>query len=339
MTDLTDEQLAAAKWLAEADAVLVCGGAGMSAKDDASGENVYVSPEHFATHYPYMPKRGYNTAYECMGLMADNRVPDHAKWGFWSQHFYNLRYKFEPCEGYTILKGLVGDRNHFVLTSNGDGCFERAGWDPAYIYTPQGDAAYYQCMRPCDRDAVYDSQALFAKLRPEFDEQSGLIDPSKVPRCQKCGGPTFMNLRGGDWFLHTKFAGQAQKFREWVEAVIAQKQRLVVIELGAGFNTPVVTRFPCEAIAREASALGAALIRMNPQDCMVPGDLPRAVGLAEGWQGLRDISRACNTVPAERLSTAEQHVINRRQRDRAVVPKTTQAMRFDWRRSMEMLMR
>eukprot|EP00931_Biecheleriopsis_adriatica_P007911 TRINITY_DN109154_c0_g1_i1.p1 TRINITY_DN109154_c0_g1~~TRINITY_DN109154_c0_g1_i1.p1 ORF type:complete len:359 (+),score=38.24 TRINITY_DN109154_c0_g1_i1:142-1077(+) len=311
----------------------------MSAKDDAAGENVYVSSKHFAAHYPYMLKTGYSTAYECMGLMMDQRVPDHAKWGFWSQHFYNLRYKFEPCEGYTLLKELVGDRNQFVLTSNGDGCFERSGWDPAFIYTPQGDAAYYQCMRPCSKDSVFDAQVLFAKLRSEFDVTTGLIDPSVVPKCPKCGFHMFMNLRGGSWFLHTPYSSQAQKWRAWVEAVISQEQRLVVIELGAGFNTPMVTRFPCEGIVREASAMGAALIRINPSDYMVPGDLPRAVGLATGWEGLREIRHACKTVPSELLTEAEERVTKRRQHDRKPVPQTTQVIRFDWRGSMDSLMR
>lgn len=339
---MPDTILAAANWLTNADAVLVCAGAGMSAKDTSAEEAVYVSQKDFAKHYPFMLQHGYSTAYECMGLMMDSRVPDHAKWGFWCQHYPNMRHVFSPCDGYSILRDLVGKRDCFVLTSNVDGCFERAGWDAERVYTPQGDAAYYQCMTPCSSESVFEASTLFSQLQASFDKKSGTVDSAAVPQCPKCGGPVWMNLRGGDWFLHAKYAARGSEFVSWVESVIADRKRLVVIEIGAGFNTPTVTRFPCEAIVREAAAAGAgaALIRLNPHDAMVPGDLLRAVGISQGWQGLHGIQEACKTASADALVAAEARVSSLRQRDAQThVQRTTQGSNFSWRASMESLQR
>lgn len=90
----------------------------------------------FARHYPDMPATGFTTAYECMGLFGSD-LPMERKWGFLARHMQNMRVNFPPCEGYNLLLQLVRDRDYFVLSSNVDGCFERAGFLKDRIYTPQ----------------------------------------------------------------------------------------------------------------------------------------------------------------------------------------------------------
>eukprot|EP00929_Paragymnodinium_shiwhaense_P113979 TRINITY_DN82288_c0_g1_i1.p1 TRINITY_DN82288_c0_g1~~TRINITY_DN82288_c0_g1_i1.p1 ORF type:complete len:343 (+),score=34.42 TRINITY_DN82288_c0_g1_i1:63-1091(+) len=336
----SDELLAAAKWLADAEAILVCAGAGMSAKEAAAKEAVYVSEEDFALRYPYMRKHGYRTAYECMGLFADRRVAQEAKWGFWSDHYYNLRYKFKPSEGHYIMKDLIGDRPTFVLTSNVDGGFERSGWDKDRIYTPQGDVGYYQCLQPCSNDAVFETTPLFEKLHAVRNSALGEVEASSVPKCKLCSGPVFMNLRGGKFFLHTKYAESHRSFMSWIDEVIQSGKKLVVIEIGCGFNTPMVTRFPCEAIVREAAHNGAALVRVNPQECDVPSDLSRAVGLSAGWGIPSEIKQAVQDVSQHELELAEACVCAKRTTGRQRPSRrTTQGHDFDWRQMMRGLAR
>ena len=191
-----------------------------------------------------------------------------------------------------------------------DGCFERAGFNPDKIYTPQGDASFYQCIGtagsgPCSMDSVFPGfDELSRDLVPLVDPKSGELPAHKVPRCPKCGGNTFLNLRGerkreererketktnthpcsasaGSWFLPTRHNATGRAFETWIEDLRKSKKRVAILEVGCGlFSTPIVTRFQMESLARD---LGAALIRVNPTEHGVPRDLSRAVGIPAGW--------------------------------------------------------
>ena len=146
----------------------------------------------------------YKTCYETMSLLPDPMVPWTAKWGFWMSHAINMRGHFIPNDGYAELRKLVEGRDHFVYTSNGDGMFERAHFDPERIYTPQGDYANYQCMGrhldgPCSRDSVWPLIPLVNDTVHLIDVETGELPPERVPTCPVCGGHTFPNLRGGPW--------------------------------------------------------------------------------------------------------------------------------------------
>ena len=148
--------------LAAAPAVLVVAGAGMSVYPPG-GPNVYVDRAAFARSYPDMIARGYSTAYECMGLFGqlvvfsfsffvdvcpsgDPDVSIGAKWGFLARHALNMRFNWEPCEAYALLRALLRpEQEVFVWSSNVDGCFGRFGGFPD-VYTPQGDFGRLQCV-------------------------------------------------------------------------------------------------------------------------------------------------------------------------------------------------
>eukprot|EP00756_Hemistasia_phaeocysticola_P051846 Hpha_TRINITY_DN27023_c0_g1::TRINITY_DN27023_c0_g1_i1::g.33174::m.33174 len=280
--------LAAASLLSKADAVLVVAGAGMSGH--AKDYNVYVDPKDFARAYPGLLPYGFNTAYECMGLMGDHRVPDHVKAGYLVGHMQNQRYGWPVNEGYAALLDILRGKDYFVHTSNVDGHFLRAGFDPLRLYRPQGDWERYQCLRRCRDDAIWDTKPLLDAKLPLLNRSSTSLPKGEVPRCKHCGGPVFGNVRGGDWFIHAPYAQEAVRERQWLEKHLKAGTRLAVLEVGAGFNTPTVTRWPGESVAREGGA-GAALVRLNPTDAEVPTDLPAAVGLGLGWQSLDTLRR------------------------------------------------
>lgn len=281
----------AKQWIKSADYILICAGAGMSIKPDSAEENVYTNEFHFAKLYPEMIRYGYKSAYQCISLFQDERVPWEAKWAFWAKHMNNMRYEFTPADSYELLKTVVysqdlkTDERYFVLTSNTDGCFERAGFADNRVYRPQGDWEHYQCIEPCRRDAVFDS-------KPMLDDY--LSGKSAVaPTCAFCKGPTFGNVRGGPWYSHHPQDENLKRFTTWVK-FITQKcktegKTMVIVEIGAGFNTPTITRFLMEAITREHDV--TRLIRVNPSDPKVPNDLSlngRAIALESGWEILRD---------------------------------------------------
>ena len=305
LEDLSEANLQkACQWLQEAEAILVCAGAGMSVKQ---GEMVYTSTADFARFYPnFRISRdwGYSTAYECMGIFEDRRVTYQYRWGFWATHAMNQRYRFTPNDGYAALRRLIGDKDYFVYTSNADGCFVRADFHPDNVYTPQGDWQWYQCSRPCSPQAFWPSKPLLDRASQVL-EKDGSLPSASVPKCALCNGPCLPNVRGGDWFLESPHESARLRYKSWLKSMQDEGKRVAIVEVGAGFNTPTVTRYPMEALARRLP--GACLIRINPTEAEVPGDLPKAVSIMQGWEALLKLLEL--QVPSETSSkeAAETH--------------------------------
>ena len=60
--------------------------------------------------------------------------------------------KLRARQVYSDLIDIVKSKEHFVLTSNVDGMFERNSLDPSKVYTTQGDMQYIQCFKPCTKE-------------------------------------------------------------------------------------------------------------------------------------------------------------------------------------------
>lgn len=172
-----DEILAAAKWLADADAVLVCAGAGMSI-NNTSPDNVYQRPEDFVHRYPDMPARGYRTAYECMGLSQDPMLTAGEKMGFLVRHVENMGYNFQPGPAYTTVQKLLDGKNWFVWTSNVDSMFEKSGLDPTRY-----EEEDFQCCTELGASVLAILRAALP-LPPLQRARGRFGDPRR--RCSKC---------------------------------------------------------------------------------------------------------------------------------------------------------
>jgi NAD-dependent SIR2 family protein deacetylase len=327
----------AKQWIDDADAVLICAGAGMSVK---KGEMVYTNPDDFAAAYPWFVHWGYKTSYEVMGLGGDMSVPMTAKWALYAKHMDNMRWSFEPNSGYKTLLQLVNGKDHFVLTSNVDGCFERSGFDPSLIYTPQGEWTYLQCTQPCREDSVFPSRPYLDAILPNISKH-GLIPEELIPRCPRCGSDMFGNVRGGSWFLHSKYERQNMALQKWLQDLFDSKKNVVILEIGAGFNTPTVTRFPMESFARSMGTNRARLIRINPTEAKVPEDL-RAIALKEGWQVLDDIEKSTG-VNGVYMFGAETQIRKHQLDSNQIVPNQQTRLyeryfgHFDWKKFLNQL--
>jgi O-acetyl-ADP-ribose deacetylase (regulator of RNase III)/NAD-dependent SIR2 family protein deacetylase len=293
----------AKKWIGQADTVLICAGAGMSVKE---GEMVYSNPADFAHYYPWFSKWGYKTSYQVMGLGYDPRVPMAAKWAMWAKHMHLQRWEFEPNDGYQTLLNMVKDKDFFVLTSNVDACFERSGFAKERIYTPQGEWTYYQCKQACRTDAIFESRPMLDEVVPHISSD-GFVPEHLIPKCKFCGGEVFGNVRSDGNFLHQKYEAQNDALRRWMQKHGNDPNRTIaIIEIGAGFNTPTVTRFPIESYAKQLDSRGH-LIRINPTDPEVPLGLKNALSISEGWKVLKDIELS---LPSETKECDEQEVMN-----------------------------
>ena len=203
-----------------------------------------------------------------MGLSRDPRVPDAVKRAHVAQHFLNMRFNFPPTPAYEWLKQLsvtFEAEDLFVWTSNVDGCFQRAGFDPARVYTSQGQMDKYQCARPgCGHvwNCVEQLKQIAAAV-----EEGVLTDMSREITCQKCGSTSVRpNLRGGDWFIHKPYEPVQARLIHWLDDCVSRRLNVAVLEIGVGRNTPVVTQIPAAYFASALASAGGTVtyLRVNP---------------------------------------------------------------------------
>ena len=177
--------------LDDADAVIIGAGAGLST---AAGYT--YAGERFERVFGDFAKRyGFLDMYSG-GFYPYETLEEH--WAFWSRYVMCNRYEPVPGPVYEQLLSLVRDKDYFVLTTNVDHCFQRAGFDKQRLFYTQGDYGLFQCSRPCCQK-TWDNEE---QIRAMVEEQRDLRIPSElVPRCPNCGAPMAMNLRSDDTFV------------------------------------------------------------------------------------------------------------------------------------------
>lgn len=261
-----------ARWLDEADRVVIGAGSGLSA---AAGFD-FGDQADFAARFPALVKRGLKAAYEMIGC---SDLPEAAFWGFWAVHVCQMRFEDGRSPVYEGLLRLVRGKDCFVLTSNVDALFVRNGFDQDRVWSIQGDYAFMQCLRPCTKE-VWPSAPVIQRALGAIDPDSQEItDPACIPRCPRCGGNVFMNVRGGRWFVEEPYYPQMERWRAWFGQ--QADERLLLIDVGSGYNTPGVVRWPMEQMAMHVPT--ARLVRVNLRDARVPSSLgPRALSVPAG---------------------------------------------------------
>ncbi|MEW2403895.1 NAD-dependent protein deacetylase of SIR2 family [Streptomyces sp. NPDC046862] len=248
-------------WLAEADRVLITAGAGLSA---AAGYD-YGDEDRFQELFPALHRIGLRSRY-----LVGVSLPPALLWGYWAVHIDDIRFSPDPNPLYQRLRSLVGDKDHWVMTSNVDALFARGGFAPDRVFTPQGDYGRYQCATPCT-PATWDNRPLVAQLLATYDPATGAItDPSALPRCPNCGGEVEINVRIGPEFVDGPYLPAGRRLRHWLGTAPVDT-RLLILEFGAGFNTPGVIRWPGEHLTRHLPH--SRLVRVNPTHPETPADL------------------------------------------------------------------
>lgn len=212
-------------------------------------------------------------------------------WAFFLSHPRNV-LSWGQTPVYQRLHQLANTRSsdplYTILTSNVDHLFHQSGFDVDRIHTPQGSYAIFQCLTPCHPDAFFNAQPWFERAAPHIQPQTMRLPEELaaelIPRCQRCGGEVFLNVRGGDWFLESPQRGQRERYEaqvaEQVERARERGGKVLLLEVGAGFNTPSVVRWPGEELCRKSGGV-VRLVRVNLAHPEVPVDLKEA-GWAEG---------------------------------------------------------
>lgn len=285
----------AAKLIKDADIVLIGAGAGASA---AAGLT-YGGPR-FTDHFGEFIEKYGSTYMTDMYTAGFYPFPtQEAKWGYWSKHSMINRILPSALPLYQKLFEMVRGKAYFVLTTNVDHQFWKAGFVDERIFATQGDYGLIQCEKGCHQK-TYDATALFKQM--DAARKDCCIPSSMVPRCSVCGGNMTMNLRCDRYFVEDehwhKAAGRYGQFLTDMED--ADTKKTVLLELGVGFNTPVIIRFPFEKIAREYK--NTSLIRLNQDEAFVPESLgDRVTGInADMAKTVEDIYSALGNILSDR---------------------------------------
>ena len=219
--------------LDEADAVLIGAGAGLS----TSAGFTYTG-ERFRRYFgDFIAADGFRDMYSG-GFYPFDTLEEH--WAYWSRYIYINRYLDAPKPVYDDLLKLVQGKDYFVLTTNVDHCFQKAGFDKQRLFYTQGDYGLWQCSKPC-HSMTYDNEAVIKKM---FAEQKNRKVPTDlVPRCPVCGEPMTMNLRADNTFVEDDgWHAAAQRYENFL--LRHEGQHILFLELGVGGNTPVIIKYP-----------------------------------------------------------------------------------------------
>lgn len=241
--------------LREADSILIGAGAGLSA---AAGL-LYMDEPTFRSWFPlYAEKYGLRYIYEA--AFFDFPTVEES-FGYWANHIQTIRHRYPAGKPYLDLAAFMADRNCFVLTTNVDGQFVKAGFPEERVLTPQGDYAFFQCSRPCS-DELYPNAEMTERMLARMPRGSTAILSEDVPHCPKCGALLEPNLRKGANFVEAPWLKKYEALSSFLQE--SKKGKLVLLELGVGFNTPGIIRYPFERLAVERA--DAALLRVNQED-------------------------------------------------------------------------
>ncbi|NBH14915.1 Sir2 silent information regulator family NAD-dependent deacetylase [Lachnospiraceae bacterium] len=217
----------------DADAVVIGAGAGLSASAGFS-----YSGKRFENNFPdFIEKYGFKDMYTA-GFYPYKTLEEH--WAYWSRYITINRYQNAPKPVYQNLYNLVKDKNYFVLTTNVDHCFQKAGFDKRRLFYTQGDYGLWQCSKPC-HNKTYDNETLIKKMTEQ--QQNMRIPSALVPYCPVCGAPVSMNLRSDHTFVEDKgWHTAADRYQDFIRR--HQGLKILYLELGVGSNTPGIIKYP-----------------------------------------------------------------------------------------------
>ena len=215
------------------DAIVIGAGAGLS-----TSAGLTYSGKRFETYFSDFHKRYGITDIYSGGFYPFNTLEEY--WAWWSRHIYYNRYTTPPLPTYETLLSLVKNKDYFVLTTNVDHQFQRAGFDKKRLFYTQGDYGLWQCSRAC-HPKTYDNEQAVKKM---LVEQNNMKIPSNlISYCPVCGAPMTMNLRCDDSFVQDEgWYKAAKRYEDFIQK--HRHKKILFLELGVGNNTPAIIKYP-----------------------------------------------------------------------------------------------
>jgi NAD-dependent SIR2 family protein deacetylase len=261
------------KKMAEADVVVVGAGAGLS----TSAGFIYTG-ERFEKYFQDFAEKYHFQDMYSGGFYPYDSLEEH--WGYWSRYIYVNRYMNAPKPVYDRLFELVKEKDYFVLTTNVDHCFQKAGFDKHRIFYTQGDYGLFQCSVPCHNE-TYDNEEMVRKMIevqgfviekddtltiPEGHKLKMTVPAELVPHCPKCGKPMSMNLRADNTFVEDEgWHIAAERYDNFLRT--RRNRKILFLELGVGYNTPGIIKYPFWKMTSNLSEAVYACVNFGEAFC------------------------------------------------------------------------
>ena len=219
--------------LREADAVVIGAGAGLS-----TSAGFTYDGERFEKYFSdFYARYSFSDMYS--GGFYPYATPEE-HWAYWSRYIYINRYLDAPKPVYDALLKLVQDKDYFVITTNVDHCFQKAGFDKKRLFYTQGDYGLFQCSEPCCQETFENEAVIREMVRQQEDMK---VPTELLPVCPHCGKPLTMNLRCDDTFVEDEgWHKAAERYENFLRTRAGGK--ILFLELGVGYNTPVIIKYP-----------------------------------------------------------------------------------------------
>ena len=253
----SDEIKRLKKAIAEADAVVIGAGAGLS----TSAGFVY-NGERFEKYFSDFGNRyGFKDMYSGGFYQYETQ---EEMWAYWSRYIFVNRYMDAPKSVYDNLLQLVKDKDYFVITTNVDHCFQKAGFDKKRLFYTQGDYGLFQCSEPC-HNKTYENEDMVMDMMEKQEDMK--IPTELIPKCPKCGKPLTMNLRSDDKFVEDEGWHEASK--RYSDFLYSHNGKILYLELGVGFNTPSIIKYPFWQMTAKNSKATYACVNYGEAVCPV----------------------------------------------------------------------
>jgi NAD-dependent SIR2 family protein deacetylase len=239
--------------LQESQYVLLGGGAGLS---DAAGLK-YSGSRFTDNFFPFIEKYGLVDMYTSSFYQFQT---EEEFWAYWAKHIRLNRYETPVAILYRNLLSLMRRKNYFVVTTNVEYQFHKAGFPEEKVFMVQGDYGYFQCAKACHNTLYYNEELVNAMVAAT---QGCGIPSDLVPRCPVCGGKMDINVHKNDFFVQDERWYKAEsRYKDFLNCCV--KKKTLYLELGVGFNTPGIIRYPFERFTYANK--NARLIRINRDD-------------------------------------------------------------------------
>ena len=248
--------------LQDCDAVVIGAGAGLS-----TAAGFTYTGERFEQHFSDFARK-----YGIQDMYSGGFYPfptQEELWAYWSRYIYINRYMDALKPVYDDLLKLVADKDYFVITTNVDHCFQKAGFDKKRLFYTQGDYGLFQCSEPCCQE-TFDNEAV---IREMMERQEDMKIPTELlPTCPHCGKPLTMNLRSDNKFVEDEgWHRAAERYENFLRTRAGQK--ILFLELGVGYNTPVIIKYPFwQMTAKNPNAIYACI---NQGQAVCPQEIER----------------------------------------------------------------
>ena len=275
--DYSDKITELKEKISGADTIVIGAGSGLS-----TSAGFEYSEERFRQYFSdFEEKYGFHDMYSG-GFYPYETLEEY--WAYWSRYIYINRYMDAPKPVYDRLLELVKDKDYFVITTNVDHCFQKAGFDKKRLFYTQGDYGLFQCSEPCCQE-TYDNEEEVGKMvlaqGYEIGEDGSLVSERKlqrtipselVPVCPHCGRPLTMNLRADATFVEDEgWHRAAERYENFLRT--RKNPKILFLELGVGYNTPGIIKYPFwQMTAKNPKATYACI---NRGQAVCPGEIEK----------------------------------------------------------------